>query len=108
MTLNTKRQLEVNLFEVNGRYYVRTREVAGVLGVKQPFEFTANIKRVLGDKVILSGDKTETFRDTTEDDNRTTFISTKDLFRFLYCGDICHKMIGAKVKELKDELINYL
>lgn len=108
MTLNTKRQLEIQLFRVCDKYFMRTREVAGVLGVKQPFEFTANIKRVMGDNVILSGDKTEVFRNEIDDDGRTTFISTRDLYRFLCIGEINHKMIPSKVIELKHELIAYL
>lgn len=108
MKLNTKRQMEIELIKSGQEYFVRTREVAGVLGVKQPFEFCSNVRKVLGDKAILTGERTEAFRNEKEDEARTTFINIRDLYTFLVSGTIYHKMIPANVASLKRELLGYI
>ena len=101
--LRTERTLTVEVFTYRKSMYVRTREVAQLLGIKQPFEFTANIKQYLGANTILKGEKTKAFR-TPEDEDRTTFINIKDLYYYLSCCPMHHKFIKEKRDEMCREL----
>lgn len=104
LTLATKRTLDVEILKnANGYIYFRTREVAQVLGVKQQFEFNADIKRALGVNAILKGEDTLGFR-KEEDTDRTTFVGIMNLFVFLTKGEIHHKMIEGAKDALCDEL----
>lgn len=106
--LSTKRTITVEVFPYEGDVYFRTREIAWVLGVKQPFELTSDIKKVLGVKAIKKGTETEGFRNEIEDDSRTTFISATNLKRFLLGNSgIKHKMSSLHKKELLKELSCY-
>ena len=85
-----KKELRIEKIEYNNEIYVRTKEVAVFLGVKQPFEFNSAIKN-WSRTAILKGKDTEDFRNTT-DEARTTFINIKDMIKFLEQGLIPHKM----------------
>lgn len=98
LTLHTERDYEV--IKYINKFYMRTRDLANILYVKNPMEFTKNIKREFGkDSVILKGKRTEKFR--KEDDTaRTTFVEVKDALLFLECGKISHKMNVEKKQYL--------
>lgn len=99
MKLPIIRTITLTGIQHNGGIYLRTNEVSDILGIKQKYEFTSGIKESLGD-IILKGESTEDFR-TSSDDSRTTFISGKDLLRYLKSGTyIGHKMISEKRYEL--------
>lgn len=109
MTFNfeVKRELTAEVIAYGGEHYMRTREVAQLIGVKQQYEFNADIKRSIGVKAILKGEDTRDFRGQ-DDDKRTTFINIKKLIVFLQCGEINHKMIQSKKEEVCDGLIRIL
>lgn len=81
------RPLEVKVYPYDGKYYFRTNDVAILLGIKQPFAFTADIKDILGDRVILKGEDTEKFRGP-DNSTRITFIEGKDLLNVLVNSNI--------------------
>ena len=106
MFLETKRTIQIEVIDYKNKFYVRTAEVAAVLGIKQQFEFTSNIREMYGEKAILKGKETLLFREE-EDNNRTTFISVTTLKKYLKNpGSRQHRMIqenkDALMKELKD------
>lgn len=103
-TLKTERRLTAEVLCHEKNMYVRTREVAQVLGVKQQFEFTANIRREMGAKVILNGERTKGFR-CAGDTEKTTFINIIDLYKFLKYYTINHKIIQSKKEELCNEIL---
>ena len=76
------RVIEMKVFHHNGKHYVRTRDAADLLGMKQPFQFTAYCREFLGENAILKGNDTESFRDG-EDSPRVTFIEISDLLDYL-------------------------
>ena len=76
------REIQMKLFHHNGKCYVRTRDAASLLGIKQPFQFVACCKEFLGENAILKGTDTESFRDG-EDSSRVTFIEISDLLDYL-------------------------
>lgn len=96
ITLPIRITKTIRVVEHEGRKYVRTRDIADVLEVKQPFEFTRNIKEVLGDSAVLKGKQTEGFR-TSEDNPRTTYIEVMPMVRFLQRGVLHHKTNGTRM-----------
>lgn len=62
------------------KVYVRTRDIADALGIKQPFEFNAYLKKY---GKVLKGDATEGFRKKNIDDSRTTFMQLKEIIKIL-------------------------
>ena len=102
-----KRTLKAEVISHEGKHYMRTREVAQILGVKQQYEFNADIKRNLGSRGLLKGEDTLDFRGL-DDTDRTTFIEIKKLIMFLQCGEINHKMIQGKKEEMIEALIRIL
>lgn len=104
MNLSISVKTNYKIYKHKYRYYMRTRDVASILGVKQQYEFNRNIKQeFMDDKIILKGKSTEPFR--TEDDcERTTFINVSDLILFLEAGNINHKFNIDK----RNFLITYL
>lgn len=104
------RPLYITCTQHEGEYYLKTRDVAQLLGIKQPFQFVANIKKILGKESVLNGVKTEEFRGK-EDDYRTTFINGKDLLHFFtvtqqqYKQNKLHGMYLEFMQAL-DQLVN--
>lgn len=45
ITIPVVRTIQVEVIPYNGQYFVRTREIANLLEIKQPFEFNADIKK---------------------------------------------------------------
>lgn len=86
----------IQVVEYEGRKYVRTRDVADVLEIKQPYEFNSDIKNVLGESAILKGKDTEGFR-TVDDTVRTTYIEVMPMVRFLQRGMLRHKTNGTRM-----------
>ena len=86
-TFPVSRPLQINVYPHDGKYYFKTNDVAALLGIKQQFQFTKNIKEMLGTNAILKYKKTEAFRDPA-DEARTTFIEGKDLYFILVNSDI--------------------
>lgn len=76
------RTIRMKVYSHNGKKYVRTRDAADLLGMKQPFQFTANCRKYLGEGSILNDAKTEAFR-SEEDSSRVTFIEISDLLDYL-------------------------
>lgn len=104
--LPVQRILTIESFPHSGEIYFRTREVAGVLGIKQPFEFTSDIKALLGVQAIKKGEDTVDFR-SIDDSSRTTFVSARDLKIFLESGNLRHKIIPFQRESLLNILTLY-
>ena len=68
----------VTIFEHNNHYYVRTREIADLFDIKQPFKFNAFLKKKCK---VLKDEETEAFRDKNIDLSQTTFVDLSVLFR---------------------------
>ena len=104
-TLKTKRTVTLKVYtDKSGHEYLKIRDVAAVLGVKQPFEFTADLKLRLTPDAIKSG---RNLIDLTpvDDSLRATYITLLDLYRFLDCGGEWKcKMNLTKKRELITEL----
>lgn len=96
----------VKVVEYNGVSYVRTRDISDALGIKQPFEFTRDIRKVLGVDSILSGEDTKDFRLGT-DNARTPYVSVIDMLEFLEQGVLKHKTNGM-LDDVKSTLEYYL
>ncbi len=77
-----ERTIRMKVYCHNGKQYVRTRDAADLLGMKQPFQFTANCRQLMGEGSILNEEKTEAFRGK-EDSGRVTFIEINDLLDYL-------------------------
>lgn len=77
-----ERIIRMKVYCHNGKHYVRTRDAADLLGMKQPFQFTANCRKVLGEGSILNEEATESFRGE-ENNGRVTFIEANDLLDYL-------------------------
>lgn len=102
--LNVKmvNRLEAKVYD--GVTYVRTKDVANVIGIKQPFEFNKQIRESLGIEAILKGDRTIKFRTAGLDTNRTTFISVDNLIKFFKVGTLRLRFEIKKLNELLEEL----
>ncbi len=96
----------VKVVEYNGTSYVRTRDISDALGIKQPFEFTRDIRKVLGADSVLSGEDTKDFRSGT-DNARTPYVSVIDMLEFLEQGILKHKTNGM-LDNVKSTLEYYL
>lgn len=72
-----KREIKLPVFSYNGEHYVRTYDFCRFVDIKQPFQFTKNIKDWKPDSVI-KGRETDGFRPLT-DGIRTTYINVEDL-----------------------------
>ena len=82
--------------------YVRTRDVSDALGIKQPFQFTKDIREAMGGHVILQGEDIKELRDAT-DNARTPYIRVVDMIEYLEAG-----MLGHKTNGMKPTVINAL
>lgn len=80
--MRTKRELCVTAYPYQGTYYFKIREIADVLAVKQPFQFTFNIRKALGNGAIRKGEDTQEIRKES-DHPMTPFISVDDIIRFM-------------------------
>lgn len=81
-TFPVSRIIQATVFPYDGKYYFKTREVADLLGIKQPFQFNSDIKDMLGKNAILKGHYTEPFRGAG-DSKRDTFIEGSNLLYIL-------------------------
>ena len=86
----------VKVVTYNHVSYVRTRDIADALGIKQPFEFTSNIRKIMGGHVVLSGEDTKEFR-CEEDNTRTPYVRVSDMIDFLSKGVLYHKTNGTRI-----------
>ena len=77
-----KRVICPSIIPWHGRYYVRTRELADVLGLQQPFQFTADIRHKYGEHMIIAGKKAKSLR-SGDENPKTTFISVDDAYLVL-------------------------
>ena len=68
--------------EFQGDSYIRTKDLAGLLKIKQQYEFTSHIKKTLGEFAIKKGAQTLPFR-SENDCSRTTFLSIPDAINYL-------------------------
>lgn len=82
--------------------YVRTRDVSDALGIKQPFQFTKDIREAMGGHVILQGEDIKDLRDAT-DNARTPYIKVVDMIEYLEAD-----MLGHKTNGMKPTVINAL
>lgn len=96
-----QRSITMRVYVYKDRCYFRTRDVAALLGIKQPFQFTSDCKEILGEASIKKGEDTIHFR-LEEDNNKVTFIEASDLQTVLQNERIqeqCIPSIYAQVKE---------
>ena len=102
--LKTTRTITVPIFEYNGKYYFRIRDIANLLEVKQLFQFTADIRKEIGENAILKYNETNAFR-TKKDLPRTPFISAENLLLyFKNVEHIRHKINWKKKNSIEREL----
>ena len=103
--LKTKRTITLKIYtDASKTQYLKIRDVAAVLGIKQPFEFTSDLKKRLTPDAIKSAQQ---LKDLTpvDDTQKAVYISIRDLYRFLDCGGEWKcKMNLAKKRELITEL----
>lgn len=85
----------IRIVEHNRINYVRTRDISDVIGVKQPFQFTSDIRQAMGGSVILQGEDSKELRDST-DNARTPYIKVADMIEFLEASLMGHKTNGMK------------
>lgn len=109
MFLTTKCIKRIEVISYKGEIFFRTKEVAEVLDVKQPFNFNFYIKEYAGEKKIWKGKRTADFRKPS-DDYRTTFIRIQILCDFLQSEAFEHRLRynQSKKAELLAELARYL
>ena len=104
--LKTSRKIELKIYKdkETGTPYLKVRDVAAVLGIKQPFEFTADIKKKHGPDSIKTGYDLPHLLNT-DDTKRATYVSFKDLYDFLTINPNWKlRMNQAKKAELITEL----
>lgn len=80
-TFPVSRTIYVHVYSDQKQYYFRTQDIALLIDEKQPFYFTKKIRDAIGVSAVLSGKQTESFRQ--KNSPRVTFISAKDLHRYL-------------------------
>ncbi len=93
----------------DGKFYIKTHDVAKYLDIKQPFEFTSTIKKYFGDEAVLKGNEAVGLR-RKKDQFRTTFILADVLYEILtnpYYNPKCN-MNEEKRYRLSRELINVI
>lgn len=76
------REVRIRVFTYNGKAYFRTRDMAALLGIKQPFQFVYRCRQRLGSQAVLKGEDTRPFRPEGDGDS-VTYIGAGDLLRFL-------------------------
>lgn len=94
--LDIERILKLEKYYFSGELYLKIRDVASFIDIKQPFQLTADIKKRYGNSSILKGNITECFRDHG-DTSRTVFVKAASLLDFLkhdesYSSDRTYKM----------------
>lgn len=100
--LQTTRTIYVNTFSYEDKVFARVRDLAYLLGLKQPFEFTQTLRKY-SDTIVVSGEYTRAFRGT-EDSDRVVFVNLRELLSFLIEGERVHKLLVNKRTELIQEL----
>lgn len=78
--LGITRTVKAEILTHNNINYVRTREIADILGVKQPFEFTHHIEEELGPVTVRQAPFA-----TKQDSSRTVFISVNNMLAYMEC-----------------------
>lgn len=96
-----KRVVRAEVIRYNGESYLRTNEIAALLGIEQKSQFSSNIKRKLGSGVIIKGKESKSFR-TEKDTEKTVFITAKNLMVYL------EGLRQNKNKTARDEIIKAL
>lgn len=96
--LPMERVIEVPVFQRNGRFYVKTRDIADLLQIKQPFEFCADLKRYLGTSCVLKGKDAAFIYEDDKSQERTTFINITKLLKYLRSADSFHNKMSEKKK----------
>lgn len=76
--LSITRTVKAEILTYNNTNYVRTREIADILGVKQPFEFTHHIEEELGPVTVRKAP----FASKT-DSSRTVFVSVNNMLAYM-------------------------
>lgn len=71
----------IELITFKNAYYVRVRDIADLFDIKQPYEFFAFLRKKKCN--VLSGDKTEQFRDKNLDSSRTIFMKLSELLAII-------------------------
>lgn len=94
-----KRVLSIKVYCHMGKRYFRTRDIALLLDIKQPFQFTEYCRKLLGPGSIVKGYRSEAFR-LEEDNSKTTFIEMRDLYRYLSAYHDGSNMLMDKRQEV--------
>lgn len=88
------------------RWYVRTREIADALGIKQVYEFNSFLKK---HGKVLKGETTEDFRKKNIDTSTTTFMRFEEIYRILSTKSKSMIRIAPnylKVMKVLDKVLN--
>lgn len=106
--LKTKRVISVPVFRYDKNVYFRVRDIANLLEVKQVYQFTSDIKKVLGYHAILKYENTKNFR-TKHDLPSAPFVKAEDLLLFLENPKHLKHRINLKRKsKIKKEITDLL
>lgn len=113
--LKTSRKVTMKLYKnkvtkETTQYYLKIRDVAAVLGIKQPFEFASDIKEKMGKDVVKDGHALPNLL-ATDDTKRATYISIEDLYNYLTINTNWRQKMNLKkrlelVLELKTLLLD--
>ena len=77
-----ERVVSIRSYFFNGIYYFKPKDIANLMGLKQPSQFTRDLKDYIGEEKVLKGLITRSFRDK-DDDERSPFIPAKEIYGFL-------------------------
>lgn len=80
-TLPVKRVINITITEHKGVKYLKPKDVASLLEIKQPFQFLADIRNIMGN-VLMKGTATAEFRDDCEH-GKTVYMKVDDMHKYL-------------------------
>lgn len=77
------RTVGAKVYTIGDKCYVKTKEIAILLGIKQPFEFARHIKKALDEETVLSLKRAEFIYQDEREEFKSTFIEVKDMIKYL-------------------------
>jgi len=102
-----ERVVRIKAYPCGDKFLFRCKDIANLLGLKQPFQFTADLKSFLGSDHVLSGKDTLDFRDI-DDHDRTPFVTADDLYRFLTSSVMRQKCSEGMKDKVTEGLLRYM
>lgn len=109
LKLGVVRTVNPTIYLFRKKHYVKIREIAWLLEIKQQYDFTKSLKEIYGEDKILKGLETQSFRDAT-DNSKTTFVDLETLQEYFSRPDIrlFHHVNEKKLKQVSDAISSIL